>query len=65
MSNEKHYVLSSRTTREGLEALNDLKKRLGVGWDELVVKAVCGHYGLDEAALMPQRAGVSQTMFIS
>jgi hypothetical protein len=42
----KHHVFSARTTEDGLRALNDLKKRLGVGWDDLVIDAVNAHYGV-------------------
>ena len=53
---EKHYVFSARTTQQGLAALNELKVKLGVGWDELVIEAVCGHYGLDRSALTLPKA---------
>ncbi len=39
MAREKRYVFSARTTEEGLKALNEVKARLQVGWDEL------GHRG--------------------
>jgi hypothetical protein len=42
-------VFSARTTEEGLRLLNELKARLGVGWDALVIDAVCAHYGLNRA----------------
>ena len=55
---ERQYVFSARTTEEGLNALNDLKARLGVGWDTLVIDAVCAHYGLDRATLaLPPKVG--------
>jgi len=56
MAKEKQHVFSARTTEEGLKALNKLKARLGVGWDELVVDAVCAHYGLDRAVMAPTKA---------
>jgi len=48
---EKHRVFSARTTEEGLRLLNDLKARLGVSWDALIIDAVCAHYGLDRAVM--------------
>ncbi len=47
MEEEKHRVFSARTTEEGLGILNGLRKERGIGWDELVIGAVCAHYGLD------------------
>jgi hypothetical protein len=43
----RHFVFSARMTEEGLRTLNDLKRRLGVGWDDLVIDAVNAHYGVD------------------
>jgi hypothetical protein len=40
-------VFSARTTEEGLKTLNELKARLCVGWDGLVIDAVSAHYGVD------------------
>jgi hypothetical protein len=51
MAKQKQHVFSARTTEEGLRRLNELKTRLGVSWDELVIDAVCAHYGLDRAAM--------------
>ena len=51
MPERKHRVFSARTTDEGLGILNDLRKERGIGWDELVIGAVCTHYGLDVAAM--------------
>ena len=51
MSEKKHYVFSARTTKEGLQALTELKGKLGVGWDGLVIDAVCAHYGLDTGVM--------------
>jgi hypothetical protein len=48
-------VFSARTTEEGLKTLNELKARLGVGWDGLVIDAVSAHYGVDIPK--PPRAG--------
>jgi hypothetical protein len=47
----KHYVFSARTTEEGLKILSQLKKDRGIGWDDLVVDAVCAHYSLDKAVI--------------
>lgn len=55
MSEKKHYVFSARTTEAGLKALNELKEKRGISWDELVIDAVCGHYGLDKETLSLQR----------
>lgn len=53
---EKHHVFSARTTGEGLKALSELKAKLGVSWDALVIDAVCAHYGLDrEVMALPPR----------
>ncbi len=56
MAREKQYVFSARTTEEGLGLLNKLKADLKIGWDELVVEAVCGHYGLDKAVMTLPKA---------
>jgi len=55
MAKEKQYVFSARTTEEGLRALNELKAKLNIGWDELVIDAVCAHYGLDRAVMIPTK----------
>lgn len=47
----KQYVVSARITKEGLQVLNELKVKFGVGWDTLTVDALCTHYGLDRVAL--------------
>jgi len=47
MPREKQHVFSARTTEEGLKTLNELKARLGVSWDGLVIDAVNAHYGVD------------------
>ena len=46
----------ARTTEEGLKALNGLKARLGIGWDGLVIDAVCAHYGLDRLVMALPKA---------
>ena len=56
MAREKQHVFSARTTEEGLRILNELKAKLGVGWDELVVDAICAHYGLDRSVLALPKA---------
>jgi hypothetical protein len=56
MPKSRHYVFSARTTREGLRQLNDVKRERGVSWDELVVDAVCAHYGLDRSVLALPKA---------
>ena len=51
------HIPCARTTELGLKALSELKYRLGVGWDALVIDAVCAHYELDRAAMsLPPRA---------
>lgn len=52
MAKQKQHVFSARTTEEGLRRLNELKTRLGVRWDELVIDAVCAHYGLDRGVMI-------------
>jgi hypothetical protein len=49
---EKHCVFSAGTIQTGLTALEELKIKLNVGWDEMVIDAMCGHYGLDKSVLM-------------
>jgi hypothetical protein len=51
MPREKQHVFSARTTEEGLKTLNELKARLGMSWDEMVVDAMCTKYGLDRNVL--------------
>jgi hypothetical protein len=55
MAKQKHYVFSARTTEEGLRLLNELKKERNVGWDDLVLDAVCALYGLDTLAMFPPK----------
>ncbi len=52
MAKEKQHMFSARTTEEGLRRLNELKAKLGIGWDDLVIDAVCDYYGLDRAAMV-------------
>ena len=68
MAKEKHHVFSARTTEEGLKTLNQLKVERGVGWDDLVIDAVCAHYGLDRGAMelpkvekLPKSSGKSRS----
>ncbi len=51
MSKAKQYVFSARTTEEGLRWLNELKSKLNIDWDELVIDGMCGHHNLDKAML--------------
>lgn len=51
MPRGKQYIFSARTTEEGLRLLNGLKARLEMGWDELVIDAMCTKYGLDRGVL--------------
>ena len=56
MAKEKHHVFSARTTEEGLRLLNELKKERSISWDELVIDAVCAHYGLDMGVMALPKA---------
>jgi len=56
MAKENQYVFSARTTEAGLKLLNELKANLKIVWDELVVEAVSGHYGLDKAVMTLPKA---------
>ncbi|MHB8104180.1 MAG: hypothetical protein ACYDG5_01380, partial [Dehalococcoidales bacterium] len=47
MAKEGHCVFSARTTEEGLKLLNGVREEMKIGWDDLVVDAVCARYGLD------------------
>lgn len=51
MAKEKQHVFSARTTEQGLKELNELKARLGVSWDEMVIDAMCARYGLDKTVM--------------
>ncbi len=67
MAKEKQYVFSARTTEAGLKALNEVKARLKVSWDELVIEAVSAHYEMDKAMMTlprkekPAKAAQSDT----
>ena len=57
MAKEKQHVFSARTTEEGLRRLNELKAKLGLSWDGLVIDAMCAHYGLDRGVMaIPKRS---------
>lgn len=51
MARDKQYVFSARTTEEGLKTLGEVKAKLNIGWDEMVIDAVSAHYGLDKAVM--------------
>jgi hypothetical protein len=56
MAKEKQYVFSARTTEEGLRQLNEVKNRLKLSWDDLVIDAVCEKYGLEkETMALPRK----------
>ena len=56
MAKEKHFVFSARTTEEGLSLLNGVREEKKIGWDDLVIDAVCAHYGLDRLAMALPKA---------
>ena len=56
MAKQKQYVFSARTTEKGLRRLNELKEQRGIGWDDLVIDAVCAHYGLDTLVMALPKA---------
>jgi len=56
MADQKHHVFSARTTEEGLKVLNQLRAERSIGWDDLVIDAVCAHYGLDRGVMAPPKA---------
>jgi hypothetical protein len=63
MAKTKQYVFSARTTDEGLKQLNELKGKLHIGWDEIVIDGMCGHYKLEKVVLsLPkkEKAAVTQ-----
>ena len=47
MAKEKQHVFSARTTAEGLKLLNGIREERKIGWDDLVIDAVCEKYRLD------------------
>jgi hypothetical protein len=51
VAKEKQHMFSARFTEAGLELLNELKDRLGIGWDELVIDGISAHYELDRAMM--------------
>lgn len=57
MAKQKQHVFSARTTEEGLRLLNELKKKLNLSWDELVVEGMCGHYSMDRAVMSLPKKG--------
>jgi hypothetical protein len=56
MEKQKQHVFSARTTEEGLRLLNGLRKARNIGWDDLVIDAVCAHYGLDKGTMALPKA---------
>lgn len=56
MAKQKQHVFSARTTEKGLKILNQLKEERSIGWDELVIDAVCTHYGLDRGVMAPPKS---------
>jgi hypothetical protein len=57
MAKEKQHVFSARTTEAGLELLNELKDRLKIGWDELLIDGISAHYKIDKAVMSPPKKG--------
>jgi hypothetical protein len=52
----KQYVFSARTTEGGLRLLGELRQERRMGWDDLVIDAMCAHYDLDRAVMaLPKR----------
>jgi hypothetical protein len=56
MAKDKQHVFSARTTEEGLGLLNGIREEKKIGWDELVIDAVCAHYGLDRLVMALPKA---------
>ena len=56
MAKERHYVFSARTTEEGLRLLNGIREEKNIGWDDLVLDAVCARYGLDTLVMSLPKA---------
>jgi hypothetical protein len=52
----KHYMFSSRTTKEGLKVLNQLKREKGLSWDDFILDAMSNFYGLDKSVLALAKA---------
>jgi hypothetical protein len=51
ITKEKHYVFSARTTEAGLKPLYEVKAKVNMGWDELVIEAVSEHFKLDKSMM--------------
>ena len=56
MAKERHHVFSARTTEEGLRLLNAVREERKIGWDDLVLDAVCDRYGLDSLVMSLPKA---------
>ena len=56
MAKERHFVFSARTTEEGLRLLNGIRQDKKIGWDDLVLDAVCERYGLDTLVMSLPKA---------
>jgi predicted nucleic acid-binding protein len=56
MAKAKQHVFSARTTEEGLRLLNGIREEKKIGWDDLVIDAVCAHYGLDRLVMALPKA---------
>ena len=56
MAKEKQHVFSARTTEEGLRLLNGIREEKKIGWDDLVLDAVCARYGLDTLVMSLPKA---------
>jgi len=47
----EHHVFSARTTREGLKLLRRIRFERNLSWHDVVLHAVCAHYGLDREVM--------------
>jgi hypothetical protein len=56
MAKQKQHVFSARTTEDGLRLLNGIREERKIGWDELVLDAVCARYGLDTLVMSLPKA---------
>ena len=54
---QKHHVFPAGTTEEGLRLLRRIRFERSLSWDDVVLHAVCAHYGLDREAMALTRAG--------
>jgi hypothetical protein len=52
MAKAKQSVFSARPTEEGLKRLNELKSKLNIGWDEMVIEGMFSHNKLDKVIMM-------------